>query len=216
MADTRKLILDAAWELFSERGFEDVSVRDVTNEAGVNLASVSYHFGGKKGLIQETVKLCLNPLFQMRVELLERAKEKYELQGGVPVSELIRCWILPVLKPSCCGIRQDLIQRILARYLIDLDYTVPTETRHLFTHVFQMYGEAFAVHYPAFSYTKIVQNIIFYEGAAIYYSGIGKILRSVSEGKVEIADDPDTEQLIEEVIAFSQGGFGRVVKAEDT
>ncbi len=58
--DTREQILEAAWNLFADRGFEDVSVRDVTNAAGVNLASVSYHFGGKEGLIQETVNYRLN------------------------------------------------------------------------------------------------------------------------------------------------------------
>lgn len=45
MGDTRKEILDAAWDLFAEKGFEAVSVRDVTTAAGVNLASVSSHFG---------------------------------------------------------------------------------------------------------------------------------------------------------------------------
>ena len=48
-------------------------MRDVTNEAGVNLASVSYHFGSKDGLIQEVVKKVLNPANQHRMDLLEAA-----------------------------------------------------------------------------------------------------------------------------------------------
>ena len=38
--------------LFAERGFADTSLRLITSEADVNLASVNYHFGSKKELIQ--------------------------------------------------------------------------------------------------------------------------------------------------------------------
>ena len=48
-ADTKDLILDAAELLFSENGVEGVSLRALTSKAGVNLASVHYHFGSKEG-----------------------------------------------------------------------------------------------------------------------------------------------------------------------
>ncbi|WP_241006209.1 TetR/AcrR family transcriptional regulator, partial [Aeromonas media] len=50
--DTKNRILDAAEVLFAERGFADTSLRLITSEADVNLASVNYHFGSKKELIQ--------------------------------------------------------------------------------------------------------------------------------------------------------------------
>ena len=48
--DTRNRILDTALTLFSEGGYDKVSVRDIARAAQVNLASISYHFGGKPGL----------------------------------------------------------------------------------------------------------------------------------------------------------------------
>ena len=51
--DTRGRLLDAARALFSERGFEDVTVRDICAAAGANLALVNYYFGDKQGLYRE-------------------------------------------------------------------------------------------------------------------------------------------------------------------
>ncbi|ADN76420.1 transcriptional regulator, TetR family [Ferrimonas balearica DSM 9799] len=49
---TKHRILDAAERLFAERGFSETSLRLITGKAEVNLASVNYHFGSKKELIQ--------------------------------------------------------------------------------------------------------------------------------------------------------------------
>ena len=68
--NTREDIITAALELFAEKGFETVSVRDVTNRAKVNLASVSYHFGNKEGLIKEATSRILDPMNLRRTELL--------------------------------------------------------------------------------------------------------------------------------------------------
>jgi AcrR family transcriptional regulator len=53
---TRARLLEAALELFSERGFDDVTVRQISSAAGANLAAVSYHFGDKLGLYEAVVR----------------------------------------------------------------------------------------------------------------------------------------------------------------
>jgi len=52
---TKTDILDAAEYLFSQSGFTQTSMREITARAEVNLASVNYHFGSKKNLIQAVV-----------------------------------------------------------------------------------------------------------------------------------------------------------------
>jgi AcrR family transcriptional regulator len=47
---TKDKLLDAAEKLFARKGFHGTSLRDITGEAGVDLALVNYHFGGKKAL----------------------------------------------------------------------------------------------------------------------------------------------------------------------
>lgn len=67
---TRERILDAAEALFGERTFDTVSLRDITQKAGVTLALASYHFGSKEALFAETVARRAAILNQMRRERL--------------------------------------------------------------------------------------------------------------------------------------------------
>jgi AcrR family transcriptional regulator len=54
--DTRTKVLHAAGPVFAEKGFQAATVREICQEAGVNLASVNYHFRDKENLYLETVK----------------------------------------------------------------------------------------------------------------------------------------------------------------
>jgi AcrR family transcriptional regulator len=63
--DTRQALLDAATRLFAQRGFDGTSVREIADEAGVNLAMVSYHFSGKEGLYAA----CIEPYGRSELEV---------------------------------------------------------------------------------------------------------------------------------------------------
>ena len=47
---TQERILAAAEELFAEAGYEGTSIRQIALKAGVPVALISYHFGGKLGV----------------------------------------------------------------------------------------------------------------------------------------------------------------------
>jgi AcrR family transcriptional regulator len=53
---TKDKLMDAAEKLFARRGFHGVSLREITAEAGVDLALVNYHFGTKKKLLAEVIE----------------------------------------------------------------------------------------------------------------------------------------------------------------
>jgi len=80
--DTRERILDAAETLFVEHGFEATSMRMITGRAGVNLASVNYHFGSKEALIQEVFRRRLTWLNEARLSALDRFERE---AGGAPL-----------------------------------------------------------------------------------------------------------------------------------
>jgi TetR/AcrR family transcriptional regulator, regulator of cefoperazone and chloramphenicol sensitivity len=52
---TRDRIVEAAGQIFAERGFEATTVRDICHAAGANIAAVNYYFGDKQRLYIEAV-----------------------------------------------------------------------------------------------------------------------------------------------------------------
>ena len=69
--ETRDRILEAAQKLFAERGFDATPVRDITNEAGCNVAAVNYHFGAKDNLYLESFRAMLGVLRDRRLAVLD-------------------------------------------------------------------------------------------------------------------------------------------------
>ncbi|MCF5816969.1 TetR family transcriptional regulator, partial [Pseudomonas sp. PA-1-2A] len=75
-SETVERILDAAEQLFAEKGFAETSLRLITSKAGVNLAAVNYHFGSKKALIQAVFSRFLGPFCASLDRELERRQAK--------------------------------------------------------------------------------------------------------------------------------------------
>ncbi len=58
----REQILRAAAAQFAEKGYEGASIRAIAEAAGVNIAMISYYFGGKRGLYEEAFTSQLSAL----------------------------------------------------------------------------------------------------------------------------------------------------------
>lgn len=54
--DKREKIILSATELFSTQGFEGTSVREIANDADVNVAMINYYFGSKEKLFESVVE----------------------------------------------------------------------------------------------------------------------------------------------------------------
>lgn len=65
--DKQISILKVAEQLFSEKGFEATSVREISKRAGINLAMISYYFGSKEKLM-EALFVFRSSLFKMKVQ----------------------------------------------------------------------------------------------------------------------------------------------------
>lgn len=84
-ADTRERLLRAALEEFGTHGYEGVSTRQLANHAGVNLAAIPYHFGGKEGIylaVAEQIVTSVGEAMRSRTESI-----RDELQDGGPLGQ---------------------------------------------------------------------------------------------------------------------------------
>jgi AcrR family transcriptional regulator len=63
-SSTKQRLLDAASELFAQKGFEAASVGEISKRASANRAAISFHFGGKERLYIETVKDAFRRIIQ--------------------------------------------------------------------------------------------------------------------------------------------------------
>ncbi len=68
--DTRLKLIEAAAPLFAQKSFAAVSVRELAQAAGANIAAISYHFGGKEGLYHAMLEYQFEPI----AEALARIK----------------------------------------------------------------------------------------------------------------------------------------------
>ncbi len=54
--DKKELIKDVSLYLFSEKGFEATSIRQIAHALNINIAMISYYFGSKENLLEEIIK----------------------------------------------------------------------------------------------------------------------------------------------------------------
>ncbi len=83
-ADAKERILSAARKLFAEKGYEGTTVRDICDEAGVNISLVSYHFGGKERVLHALFET----YFCFRIQDLEQ--ENYWVDPVAGLTTLIQ------------------------------------------------------------------------------------------------------------------------------
>ncbi len=78
----RKLI-ETTQELIIRKGFETVSVRDVTGAAKSNVASINYHFGSREALFDIISLRILHPLCQIRADQLGENHKEISVQNCI-------------------------------------------------------------------------------------------------------------------------------------
>ncbi len=84
--DKQILILQVAEKLFAEKGFDGTSIREISKEAKINIAMVSYYFGSKEKLLERLIlfrtndlKVRLENIFNEQLSSIEKIEKFIEL-----------------------------------------------------------------------------------------------------------------------------------------
>ena len=114
--ETRERLLKAAAQLFADRGFKKVTVRDICRAARANVAAVNYHFSDKSGLYREVL--------QLAIETMRATNDAAREAGdGLPADDRLREYI----KISMCRAMSSGNATWISR-LIHREMTDPTPT----------------------------------------------------------------------------------------
>ena len=96
--DTTNSLLDASERLFAHHGIAATSLRAITVEADVNLASVHYHFGSKEGLVSAVFARRLEPLNCERLRLLRACQDGGSGRSADPLEAAVKALVGPALR----------------------------------------------------------------------------------------------------------------------
>jgi AcrR family transcriptional regulator len=195
-ADTKTRILDAAERLFARQGFNSISLRQITSEAGVNLAAVNYHFRSKDSLIEAVIGRLIEPINQRRIALLEKAEAK----GQATPEEIVRAFVVPVFE-------SDEIRHI--RPILGHVFGFPHEfLRHVFDRhladVALRFRLAIQKSLPHLTPEEVAWRFVFLVGAVVHVMAWADILPQVSGG---LCDPADTKSLTEQYLQFITAGL---------
>jgi len=91
----KERILDAAEELFSEHGFDGVTLRTISSAAGVDVALANYHFGPKRDLFDAVLNRRAKVLNDVRSEALDDCI-KNAGAAGPTVEDIIDAYLAPM------------------------------------------------------------------------------------------------------------------------
>ena len=198
---TKLALIEAASTLFAQKGFEVVSVREITGLAGANVASVKYHFGSRDGLMDAVVSRMTTPVNEERLRRLEELEER----GNATVHDLLRAFFEPLLSQiQSSPLSEKLFVKLMGRVVGDRPYEFPDELMGQFREVAGRYVPAFMAACPGLSSEDVVWRIHFSFGVLSNTLSHGELVKKISAGKV--GDEPLATTL-KRVIDFCEAGF---------
>lgn len=110
LEETKARLLDAAGEVFSAKGYHRATIREICALAEANLASVNYHFGGKKGLYKALLEHC-------HLESLRRHPPTPP--GTTTPEEALEAFVRSFLNRNLGEGRPTWLSRLMAREMSD-------------------------------------------------------------------------------------------------
>lgn len=204
---TRQLILDAAEEMCAERGFEALSVRRVSERAGVNIAAITYHFGGMQQLYQELFRRRADPINAERLDMLDRLERE---PAAASIEAVIAAYVLPPLRLSdarhTTESSRHSLRQFLARAFVHPDaqnfmgtYYRDVRTRFL---------RALSMCCPHLSQAELLVRYSAVVGASIHMLGAAEPLhRAIEAARGTLDERGTTDDAAQWLIAFLSAGF---------
>jgi len=110
---TRDGLQSAALELLAQRGQEGVTLREITDRAGANVAAVSYHFGSLKALCDAAIEHALEQYLDAQMAAID------SLGPDATLEEVAAAFAGPMMRAFAAGGQDLAVMRTVARIGIE-------------------------------------------------------------------------------------------------
>ena len=200
--DTRERILDVAERLFGERGFPATPLRDITAEAGVNIASVNYHFGSKEGLLAEVLERRLKPINARRLELLDAVEAR---AGDEPpeLEAVIRAFLSPPFHSlRVWGADGQGFLRLVGRIHSETNEDFRATFVKQFDEVFKRFTAALRRALPNLDDADLSWRMLFMVGSMAFTMSWGPTLVASGSGAARAPED-----VLESLVLYAAAGM---------
>lgn len=92
---TKQKLINAAKKMFAAKGFKETTVKELVEEAGVNISLVSYHFGNKEGLYKCCIGHAAFDRLIVTEKILKTPKtvEEFKLRLEMYIQEMMSFYV---------------------------------------------------------------------------------------------------------------------------
>ena len=200
---TKERILDTAEILFAQKGYQAVSVRQITSAAECNLAAVNYHFGNKENLYLEVFRSRWVPRAK---RLQESFRKSLASQDSLSESAVVRA----LAKAFVDGPLSD-DERLRHTQLMTREMTQPTKAfKHVAENVIQPFFKEILEQLESVSPDKVSEeemllNIFSIFAMVLYFNFARGAVSRLTGRKY---DPSFRAQLVEQITQFSLRGLG--------
>ncbi len=201
---TKEKLLDAAELLFAREGYHSTSLRALTAEAGVNLAAVNYHFGGKEALVGAVFDRRLQPLNKIRMEQLQALRERSAGNHGPAAEEILRAFIEPIVEYRSSGAGARDFSTLIGRAMAEPDSTARTIFMEQMKPVFLLTFELLCRSLPRLSRSQVFSRLQFAVGAVNRCMCLSEKSPLLPRG---ITPPPKADEILSHLIPFVTAGM---------
>jgi AcrR family transcriptional regulator len=209
---SKRKLLDAAEQLFAEKGFEAVSVRDITQLAKTNVASVNYHFGSRDGLLSLVMTRYMTPVTEERLVRLEALEKKWSGKS-VPLEEIIDALVRPLVgQVRKSDLTERLFYKLTGRIFAEQGTGLPPQIEDQFRQVAERFTRSFAKALPTIQAEELAWRIHFVIGGMIHMLTHQELIHRLSGGA---SGAPTMEATLSRFIRFAAAGLREGVVIEE-
>ncbi len=193
----KRKLLAAAEKLFAEKGFDLVSVRDVSEAAKMNVAAVNYHFGSRAALLATVILHHVTPLQEQQLKRLNEAERR--ANGDViSIEGILHAMIQPIISnPHAIKLSQNIHYQLVSRIFTDNGASLSLSQREVYLRVNDRFKSSLETVLPTVDPKNLAIRFHFIQGALAHL-----LLRVES-----LAPKLTMEQVFHQFVAFAAAGL---------